>query len=138
MGQTSALGKHSDSKSCIIYLFSNAYRKYVSGKCFNMTLFTRKKIVQYFDQLEFRTAFRLILNGFTYKLSSGLLCLAGKLSSGLLGPAGKSSKGLRLNYYSSLQMTKCSLNYVIHFLGGISAIYFHSTSIIFVARRKHI
>ena len=26
MGQTSALGKHSDSKSCIIYLFSNAYR----------------------------------------------------------------------------------------------------------------
>ena len=63
-----------------------------------MTLFTRKKkkTVQYFDQLEFRTAFRLNLNGFTYKLWSGLLCPAGKLSSGLLCPAGKSSKGLRL------------------------------------------
>ena len=56
----------------------------------------KKKRVQYFGQLEFRTAFHLNLNGFTYKLWSGLLCPAGKLSSGLLCPAGKSSKGLRL------------------------------------------
>lgn len=82
-----------------------------------MTLLTRKtKQLQHFGHLEFRTAFHLNLNGSTNTLSSGLPC-----------PAGKISKVLRLNSLITrelvIQMMKCTLNYVMHFLVLVQFIF---------------
>lgn len=75
-----------------------------------MTLLTRTtKQLQHFGHRKFRTAFHLNLNESTNTLLTGLPC-----------PAGKISKVLRLNSLITLelviQMIKCTLNYVMHFL----------------------
>lgn len=58
-------------------------------------VYKEKKIVQHFDHPEFRTAFRLNMNGSMDTLSSGLPC-----------PAGKISKGLRLKSLITTELVK--------------------------------